>query len=39
LLDRGATCLTEGLPLATFNTKDFEDIAANHGLSLVSLPR
>jgi toxin FitB len=34
-----ATCLTEGLPLATFNTKDFEDIAANHGLTLISLPR
>jgi predicted nucleic acid-binding protein len=34
-----ATCLTEGLPLATFNTKDYEDIAANSGLTLISLPR
>jgi toxin FitB len=34
-----ATCLTDGLPLATFNTKDFEDIAAHHGLTLISLPR
>lgn len=34
-----ATCMTEGLPLATFNTKDYAEIAANHGLTLVDLPR
>ena len=34
-----ACCLTEGLPLATFNTKDFADFADNHGLRLLSLDR
>lgn len=34
-----ATCLAEGLPLATFNTKDYANIAENHGLPLVDLPR
>jgi predicted nucleic acid-binding protein len=34
-----ATCMTEGLPLATFNTKDYADIAATHGLTLIDLPR
>jgi toxin FitB len=34
-----ACCLTEGLPLATFNTKDFADFAENHGLRLLSLDR
>lgn len=33
-----AACwLTEGLPLATFNSKDFVDFAENHGLRLLSL--
>ena len=31
-----ACCLTEGLPLATLNTKDFADIAEHHGLVLLS---
>jgi hypothetical protein len=30
-----ACCLTEGLPLATFNVKDFADFADNNGLVLV----
>jgi predicted nucleic acid-binding protein len=30
-----ACCLTEGLPLATLNTKDFAEIAEHHGLVLV----
>jgi predicted nucleic acid-binding protein len=34
-----ACCLAEGLPLATFNTKDFADFADNHGLTLISLDR
>jgi len=34
-----ACCLAEGLPLATFNTKDFADFAEHHGLTLVSLDR
>jgi hypothetical protein len=34
-----ATCLTEGLPLATLNTKDFEDFAGHHGLTLINLER
>lgn len=29
-----ACCLAHGLPLATFNTKDFEDFAKHDGLSL-----
>jgi hypothetical protein len=29
-----ACCLAHGLPLATFNTKDFEDFAEHDGLSL-----
>ena len=31
-----ACCLTEGLPLATLNAKDYTDIAEHHGLTLVS---
>jgi toxin FitB len=30
-----ACCLAYGLPLATFNTKDFEDFAEHDGLSLI----
>ncbi|MDG4820986.1 type II toxin-antitoxin system VapC family toxin [Asanoa sp. WMMD1127] len=30
-----ASCLTEGLPLATLNTKDYADFAEHHGLALV----
>ena len=30
-----ASCLTEGLPLATLNVKDFADFADIHGLDLV----
>jgi predicted nucleic acid-binding protein len=30
-----ACCLAHGLPLATFNTKDFEDFAEHDGLSLI----
>jgi predicted nucleic acid-binding protein len=30
-----ASCLVHGLPLATFNVKDFADFAANEGLQLV----
>jgi predicted nucleic acid-binding protein len=30
-----ACCLVHGLPLATFNTKDFADFAANEGLQLI----
>jgi toxin FitB len=30
-----ACCLTEGLPLATFNVKDFADFADNNGLVLI----
>jgi toxin FitB len=30
-----ACCLTHDLPLATFNTKDFEDFAEHDGLSLI----
>lgn len=30
-----ATCITEGLPLATLNVKDFEDFAQYDGLQLV----
>jgi predicted nucleic acid-binding protein len=29
-----ACCLAEGLPLATFNTKDFVDFAEHHGPQL-----
>ena len=29
-----ACCIVEGLPLATFNTKDFEDFAHRDGLNL-----
>lgn len=32
-----ACCLVEGLPLATFNTKDFADIAEYDGLRLVDV--
>lgn len=32
-----ACCLTEGLPLATLNTKDFNDLAAHHGLTLLTI--
>jgi predicted nucleic acid-binding protein len=31
-----ACCLTTGLPLATFNTKDFADFSHNNGLELIS---
>jgi toxin FitB len=31
-----ACCITEGLPLATLNVKDFEDIAEHHGLTLLT---
>ena len=34
-----ACCLTDGLSLATFNTKDFADFVDNHGLRLLSLDR
>lgn len=30
-----ACCLAHGLPLATFNTKDFTDFAENDGLTLI----
>jgi toxin FitB len=30
-----AYCLAEGLPLATFNTKDYTDFVDNHGLRVV----
>ncbi len=30
-----ACCLTEGLPLATLNTKDYADLVDEHGLVLV----
>lgn len=30
-----ACCLTEGLPLATLNTKDYTDFVDHHGLTLV----
>lgn len=33
----GACCLVRGLPLATFNTKDFADFAAHEGLDLVPM--
>lgn len=29
-----ATCIAEGIPLATFNTKDYEDFAQHDGLNL-----
>jgi predicted nucleic acid-binding protein len=31
-----ACCLTEGLPLATLNTKDYADFATHHGLPLIT---
>jgi predicted nucleic acid-binding protein len=31
-----ACCLSEGLPLATLNVKDFADFADHHGLALIS---
>jgi toxin FitB len=31
-----ACCLTEGLPLATLNVKDYATLADHHGLTLVS---
>jgi predicted nucleic acid-binding protein len=31
-----ACCLAHGLPLATFNTKDFADFAENDGLTLIA---
>jgi hypothetical protein len=34
-----ACCLVEGLPLATFNTKDFEDFAEHDGLRLIGAER
>jgi predicted nucleic acid-binding protein len=34
-----ACCLAEGLPLATFNTKDYTDFVDNHGLRVVGLDR
>jgi predicted nucleic acid-binding protein len=30
-----ACCLAHGLPLATFNMKDFADFAGNDGLALI----
>jgi predicted nucleic acid-binding protein len=30
-----ACCLTEGLPLATLNTKDYADLVDHHGLALL----
>lgn len=32
-----ACCLVEGLPLATFNTKDFADFAEHDGLRLIDV--
>jgi predicted nucleic acid-binding protein len=32
-----ACCLVDGLPLATFNVKDFEDFAAHDGLDLLDV--
>lgn len=32
-----ACCLTEGLPLATLNHKDYDDLAVNHGLTLLPI--
>jgi toxin FitB len=32
-----ACCIVEGLPLVTFNTKDFEDFAVYEGLDLVDV--
>jgi toxin FitB len=32
-----ACCLVHGLPLATFNTKDFVDFAQHDGLILIDL--
>jgi toxin FitB len=29
-----ASCIVEGIPLATFNTKDYEDFAQHDGLTL-----
>jgi toxin FitB len=34
-----ACCLAEGLPLATFNTKDYTDFVDNHGLRVVGFDR
>jgi predicted nucleic acid-binding protein len=34
-----ACCITDGLPLATLNTKDFADFADHHGLSLLTNDR
>jgi predicted nucleic acid-binding protein len=31
-----ACCLSEGLPLATLNVKDFADFSDYHGLALIS---
>ncbi|GIF66016.1 hypothetical protein Ais01nite_40510 [Asanoa ishikariensis] len=31
-----ASCLTEGLPLATYNVKDYADFVEHHGLMLVN---
>jgi predicted nucleic acid-binding protein len=31
-----ASCLTEGLPLATLNVKDFADFADHNGLVLIA---
>ena len=30
-----ACCITEGLPLATLNVKDFADVVEHHGLTLL----
>jgi toxin FitB len=34
-----ACCLAEGLPLATFNTKDYTDFMDSHGLRVAGLDR
>ena len=34
-----ACCLVDGLPLATFNTKDFADFAQYDGLRLIDAER
>ena len=34
-----ACCLAEGLPLATLNTKDYQDFADHHGLKIITTPR
>ncbi|MGF1663184.1 MAG: type II toxin-antitoxin system VapC family toxin [Kineosporiaceae bacterium] len=34
-----ACCVTEGLPLATMNARDYEYLSEHHGLDLVTDPR